>query len=82
MYRYIYRLNWDTKTLQLDWADLRKIKQKPEQDIVTFVSTFNPKNPDIFHTLIHNFDILYEDGFMTQILGCQEILKSERQPQN
>lgn len=70
------------RALQLNRADLRRVQQKSDENIVTFVSTFNPKNPEIFQTIRHNLDILYEDEIMAHILNCHEIIKSKRQPQN
>lgn len=48
------------KALQLNRADLRKVKQiKKSENIVAFVSTVNPKYPEIVQTTRHNFDISY-----------------------
>ena len=49
---------------------------------MTYVSTFNPKNPELFGAILQNLNILREDQKMNDILQANTIVKSERQPQN
>lgn len=49
---------------------------------MTYVSTFNPKNPELFGTILDNLNILHEDQKMNNILQTNTIIKSKRQPQN
>ena len=49
---------------------------------VTYVSTFNPKNPELFGAILQNLNILHEDQNMNAILQANTIIKSKRQPAN
>ena len=61
-------------------SELRTVKRKSDENTVTFVSTFNPKNPELFPVIKHNFDILLEDKMMRNILSNYDKIKSKRQP--
>ena len=66
------------RALNLNRSELRTVKQKSDENIVTFVSTFNPKNPELFPVIKQNFDILLEDEIMRDILSNYDIIKSTR----
>lgn len=70
------------RALNLNKSELRRVRQNPEENVVTYVSTFNPKNPELFGTIRQNLNILYEDQKMNTILQTNDIIKSKRQPQN
>ncbi len=70
------------KALQLDRDVLLKIKTKSSENIIPFVSTYNPKNPDLFNVIKCNTPILHQDNRMKQIFSKFKFIKSKRQPQN
>ena len=70
------------RALNLDKAELRQVRQNPDENVETYVSTFNPKNPELFGTILDNLKILHEDQKMNNILQTNTIIKSKRQPQN
>ena len=45
-------------------------------------STFNPKDPEMYHVIIENKPILQEDETMRNILSKFKFIKSKRQPYN
>ena len=67
------------RALHLNRSELRTVKHKSDDDIVTFVSTFNPKNPELFHHYT-KLDILLQDEIMRDILSNYDMIKSKRQP--
>ena len=70
------------RALNLNRSELRQVRQNPEDNVVTYVSTFNPKNPELFRAILQNLNILHEDQKMNAILQANTIIKSERQPAN
>ena len=47
-----------------------------------YVSTHNPKNPEIYNVIQFNLPILHEDPKMSSILSNFKMIKSKRQPKN
>ena len=82
-----YPLNLITKGIDkaksLTKVELRNQQRSPKnKDVIPFVSTFNPKNPEIF-TMIHSsLPILKTDIRMNKILQQKQIIKSKRQSKN
>ena len=70
------------RALNLNRSELRQVRQNPEDNVVTYVSTFNPKNPELFGAILQNLNILHEDQKMKAILQANTIIKSKRQPAN
>ena len=70
------------RALNLKRSQLRQVRQNPEDNVVTYVSTFNPKNLELFGNILQNFNILREDQKMNDILQANTIIKSKRQPPN
>ena len=70
------------RVMSINRADLRVVREKTEENIIPFVSTFNHKNPEMFHTMRPSLSILYEDETMKEILQEYQIIKSKRQPWN
>ena len=68
------------RALNLNRSELRTVKQKSDENIVTFVSTFNPLNLELFPFIKRNFDILLEDEILRDILSNYDIIKNKRQP--
>ena len=59
--------------------DLLKINSKNNQNVIPYVSTHNPKNPEVFNVIKNNLPILEEDPDMKKILESSKIIKSKRQ---
>ena len=70
------------KAMKLSKRELRILRKKTDNDIITYVSTFNPKNPELFNSIRRNMPILQEDETMNKILQEFQIMKSKRQPRN
>ena len=66
--------------MQLNREILRTVKEN--EDIIPFVSTFNPKNPDVFNIINQSLPILREDRQMKELYSKYKFLKSKRQPKN
>ena len=47
--------------MSLDKNLLRTVKAKPEENIVSYVSTYNPRDPEMFRVIMDNMPILQED---------------------
>ena len=61
--------------MNINREDLRVVREKTEENIIPFVSTFNPKNPEMFNTIRQNLPILYEDETMKEITQTYQIIK-------
>ena len=70
------------KAMNLDKNTLRTIKNKTDDKVIPYVSTHNPKNPEIYKVIQFNLPILKEDPKMNDILSNFKIIKSKRQPNN
>ncbi|MCG8094140.1 MAG: hypothetical protein JAZ17_11035 [Candidatus Thiodiazotropha endolucinida] len=62
--------------------ELLTAKPKEETDIITYVSTYNPKNPEAFGIIKNNIPILMNDDTMRNALKETNFIKSKRQPPN
>ena len=58
--------------------DLWLVREKTDENIIQFVSTFNPKTPEMFN-IRQNLPILYEDEMMKEIIQEYQIIKSKPQ---
>ena len=56
------------KAMKFRKQELRIIREKADKDIITYVSTFNPKNPELFNSIRENLTVLQEDETMNKIL--------------
>ena len=68
------------KALSIPQQDLRKPKKPSNQNILPFIATFNPNNPDIYSTIKSSVNYLKNNnvsGFDTV-----NLLQSKRQPLN
>ena len=72
------------KAMEKDIKELRQVKEKLNQNqiISTFVSTFNPQNPELFSVIKQNEHILEESDTMKSILEKTPFLKGKRQAWN
>ena len=70
------------RAMQLDQKTLRNVTEKTSESVITYVSTHNPKNPEIFSVINFNLPILQEDPKMNKVLSNFKLIKSKRQPNN
>ena len=70
------------RAMQLDQKTLRNVTEKTRESVITYVSTHNPKNPEIFNVINFNLPILLEDPKMNKVLSNFKLIKSKRQPNN
>ena len=70
------------RAMQLDQKTLRNVTEKTSESVITYVSTHNPKNPEIFNVINFNLPILQEDPKMNKVLSNFKLIKSKRQPNN
>ena len=43
------------------------VRDNKDENLIPFVSIFNPKNPEMFNTIRQNLPILHEDETMKEI---------------
>ena len=70
------------KAMSINKSELRLVREKQNDLIISYVSTFNPKQPELFHAIQQNLPILYEDDLMEEIIQKYTIIKNKRQPNN
>ena len=58
------------------------VVHKKDHDVLPYVSTFNPRNPELFPTIKSNIEMLKNDKKMKSIIEKKTLIKSKRQPQN
>ena len=68
--------------MNLNRQTLRIIKDKVQENIILFFSTFNPKNPEVFNIIKQNLPILQEDTQMKELYSKYKFIKSKCQPKN
>ena len=65
-----------SKATALNIQELRQIRPKEnKQDVIAFVSTYNPRNPEVFNTIFQNFPVLKQDPRMKQVFKKFVLLK-------
>ena len=52
------------KAMKLRKEELRIVREKTNDNIITYVSPFNPNNPELFNSIRDNLPILQEDETM------------------
>ena len=72
--------NWRKKSM--GWYIISTVKEKSEEKIIPYVSTYNPKDPEMFRAILDNVPMLKEDDKMRNILSKYNLIKSKRQPYN
>ena len=68
------------QAMSQDKNQLRTVKLKSEENIVPYVSAYNPRDPEMFQGIMNNLPILQEDEKVRNIK--HKILKSKWQPFN
>ena len=62
--------------MSLDKNVLRMVTTKGKENIDPYVSTYNPRDPEMFSVIIENMPILQEDEKMRKILSNYKFIKS------
>ena len=70
------------RAINLDHNALRNVSEQTYEPVINYVSTHNPKNPELFNIIKSNLPILQEDPKMNEILSNFKLIKSKRQPNN
>lgn len=70
------------KAKALDLQTVRTVKNKNKQNLITYVSTHNPKHIEIFGDIRNDLQVLTRDEHMKEVLQPYKIIKSKRQPKN
>ena len=61
---------------------LRENSRKNKEEVIAYVSTFNPRDPELFGKIREDINILKRDNVMKEVLSKYKIIKSKRQPPN
>ena len=70
------------RAMSFDKDVLRTVKEKSEEKIIPYVSTYNPRDPEMFRDILDNVPIVKEDDKMRNILSKYNLIKNKRQPYN
>ena len=67
---------------QIPRKGLLTVKLKTEEDILPYISTYNPRNPEAYTINNQHLPILYADQKMKDVLKNTKFIKSKRRPLN
>ena len=70
------------RAMNLDRNALRNVSEQAYEPVITYISTHNSQNPELFNVIKYNLPILQEDPKMNEILSNFKLIKSKRQPNN
>ena len=63
--------------------ELRQAKTRNnDNDVIAYVSTYNPRNTEVFNIIYQNLPMLNKDERMKKVLQQYNIIKSKRQPKS
>ena len=68
--------------LEIDQITLRTKIQEKQSNILPFVQTHNPRNPDVYGFLVNAFNFLISSEKYNNLFKGLRLIKSERQPKN
>ena len=63
--------------MNLDRNALRNVSEQAYGPFITYVSTHNPQNPELFNVIKSNLPILREDPKINKILPNFKLIKSK-----
>lgn len=66
----------------LDMRTARQVKTNETENIIPYVSTFNPRNTEIYGEIRNDLTILQRDNHMKDVLRPYKFIKSKRQEKN
>ena len=70
------------KAKTLNREELRNVQEKEKEDIIPYVSTFNPNNSEIYGEIHSDIKVLRRDEHMKEVLKKYNFIKCKRQSQN
>ena len=70
------------RALQVPLNELRKPKEKRREEIIPFVSTHNPNNPNIFPIIRETFKNFQHSKTMSNVFNGKKLINSMRQAPN
>ena len=70
------------KARRIPQKELRKVKDKPKKDVLAFVSTHNPNNPNVWPFVNNTMEIHKTYDKLAKALKETTIINSKRQPHN
>ena len=70
------------RALQVPLNELRKPKEKGREEIIPFVSTHNPNNPNIFPIIRQTFESFQHSKTMSNVFNGKKLINSMRQAPN
>ena len=68
------------KATNIDQTQLRTIKEKETSEVLVFVSTYNPKNPNIYNIINNAMFLIKSNPILNEIFGKVKLIKSRREP--
>ncbi len=68
--------------MQLNCNTLLTTEVRTNNNVITFISTNNPQNPEIVSSIRNNMPILEQDERLKEIFSSYTFIKSKRQPKN
>ena len=74
--------NGFSEILSVDQLELRTKKITTGQNLLPFVQTHNPRNPEVYSFLVKSFKFLLTSEKYKQLFKDVKLIKSERQPKN
>ena len=75
--------NGITKAKAIPRYELRQEKVRAElPEVIPYVSTFNPKHPEIYSLIHNNMSVLNNDQRMNRVITENKFIKSKRQSKN
>ena len=70
------------RALEIPQNELRKVKEKSNDKIIAFVTTFNPNNQNIYPTIQNTFTSLQQHDDTKEAFENYKLIRSYRQPPN
>ena len=63
-------------------SSLRTVKDKQDEEVIAYVSTFNPRNTEAYGHIRENLKVLQRDTHVKNVLQSYKFIKSKRQERN
>lgn len=73
---------WNRQSDEPRCSALKNVSKQTCEPVITYVSTHNPQNPELFNVIKFNLPVLQEDLNMNDILSNFKVIKSKQQPNN
>ncbi|NQY54618.1 MAG: GIY-YIG nuclease family protein [Campylobacteraceae bacterium] len=69
-----------TKAMSIPLETLRTVKGKKEETVLVFVTTHNPRNPNVSQFINNAVELLKNNSELNKIYGKLKLIKSKREP--